>query len=215
MLADGWVRALSLKDPVMANVYSLDPSVQDKVAMRTDWTGTGAYGGLAGFALDGVAEMEQGFISTLVALSNISQIASMSMPAQGVAVMSPPFMILALDNNDGLPPPIGSFAPNFPEFFDEEGWPPEWPSTSRSIQNAEGSIADFYIRSLFGWRPNWIAASTSDAASAIDAAIWLPAVSRGLSGTLTAVRTPYGPIDLVLGDQGITWNWTRMSSKEV
>ncbi len=39
ILANGWVRALSLKDPVMENVYSLEPSIEDKLAMRADWTG--------------------------------------------------------------------------------------------------------------------------------------------------------------------------------
>jgi hypothetical protein len=37
--ANGWVRALSLHDPVMSNVNSLSPSIEDKLAMRSDWTG--------------------------------------------------------------------------------------------------------------------------------------------------------------------------------
>ena len=50
LLADGWVRALSLEDPVMADVMSPDPPLEALVAMRADWTGTGAYAGLAGQA---------------------------------------------------------------------------------------------------------------------------------------------------------------------
>lgn len=213
LLANGWVRALSLSDPVMENVNSLNPGVEDKVAMRSDWTGTGGYGGLAGVALDALADLEQGFDAMYAALLNISLAAHTTMPAQGVAVMSPPFMVQFLNNNNGLPPPVGPFAPNFPEFFDEAGWPPFWPSTSRSVQNAEGSIADAIIRSLFGWRPAWVspAASKANASAAIDAALFLPSAPRGGPGfkaLLSGLRTPYGLIDITASNSGLQWTWS-------
>lgn len=93
--------------------------------------------------------LEQGFEHSLATLKNISLIASQkagSMPAQGVAVMTPPYVAEFLDGNDGLPTPFGPFAPNFPEWFDEgKPFPPWWPSTERSVQNAEASLVDAVV----------------------------------------------------------------------
>lgn len=80
LLANGWVRAISLSDPVMGNVESLNPSIEDLVAMQSDWTGTGAYGGLAGHAIDALVEFEQGFDKVISTLLNISS--KTTMPAQ-------------------------------------------------------------------------------------------------------------------------------------
>lgn len=32
---------------------------------------------------------------------------------------------------------------------------PRRPNTERSVQNAEASIVDAFVRSVFGWRPDW------------------------------------------------------------
>jgi hypothetical protein len=212
ILSNGWVRALSLEDPVMSNVYSLNPSVEDKLAMRADWTGTGAYGGLAGSSIDSLVDLEGGFNLAMKALKNISLVSRTSMPAQGVAVMTPPFMYNFLNGNDGLPSPIGPYAPAFPEFFDEPNFPALWPNTARSIQNAESSIVDAFIRSVFGWRPFWLSPavqSTLDVEAAINASLHLSDISRGddFVGELRGLRTPYGLINIIADTAGVRWSW--------
>ncbi len=221
LLANGWVRAISLADPTMKNINCTgeECSEDDLVSMRSDWSATGAYGGLAGAAVDAIVGLEGGFSVAMDVLRNISLIARAdigSMPAQGVAVMSPPYMVEYLNNNDGIPPPKFPFAPNFPEFFDEaeqqSGFPAVWPSTSRSIQNAEGSIVDAFIRSVFGWRPDWAAAQAfqkdGNITAAIESCLYLPHESRGhYEGTLLNVRTPFdgAQIDISASAQGLSW----------
>ena len=142
-----------------------------------------------------------------------------TMPAQGIAVMTTPAFAEFLGDEDFEPE--HAFAPNFPEFFDkdevESGFPPSWPSTSRSIQNAEGSIVDSFVRTIFGWRPNWKAAKLGeeggggevDVKKAIDACLWMNDVSRGdFEGILKNLRTPFGRmIDLKAGKDGVKWEW--------
>ncbi len=161
--ADGWVRALSLSDPTMANVYSLHPTTEDLVCMRPDWTGTGAYGGLAGFAIDSLVALEGGFDAAITSLLNLSLAARSTVPAQGVAVMTPPYIYQFLENNSGIPAPSGPYGPAWPEWFDEgPPFPAWWPDTERTVQNAEASLVDTMIRSIFGWRPKWNLFNTSD-----------------------------------------------------
>lgn len=211
LLANGWVRALSLLDPVMANVESMTPGVEALVAMRPDWTGTGGYGGLAGVAVDSLADLEQGLGSAMAALHNLSLAARVSMPAQGVAVMSPPYIAAFLNNNDGKPVPVGPYAPAWPEFFDEKDFPAWWPNTERSLQNAVGAITDSFIRTVFGWRPAWVAAAGTDPSAAIQASLFLPNAPRGglgFNATLSGLRTPYGLIDISATAFGLAWTWS-------
>jgi len=214
LLANGWVRAVSLQDPVMQNVDSMTPGVEDKLAFRSDWTGTGGYGGLAGAAVDASVGLEQGFQRSISILKNLSVMARMhegTMPSQGVVVSTPPYVTHFLNDNDGLPVPDLPYAGNFPEWFDEGGSFPEWwPSSMRSIQNAEASIVDAVVRSVFGWRPDWSTWNVhSSARAAIDAALFLPSVSRaGFDGVLRNVRTPVGLIDLHAGEHGVSWKFS-------
>merc|ERR1719199_993477 len=113
------------------------------------------------------------------------------MPSQGVAVMTPPYVAKFLNANDGLPLPKGPFAPNFPEWFDEgKPFPAWWPSTERTIQNAEASIVDAIVRSLFGWRPDWTTwSSFTNTSAAIDSSLYLASVNRGgFKGVLRNVQ---------------------------
>jgi len=214
LLGNGWVRAVSLQDPVMENFDSMTPSVEDKLAFRSDWTGTGAYGGLAGAAVDASVGLEQGFERSMAILKNLSVMTRMhegTMPGQGVVVSTPPYITHFLNDNDGLPVPDLPYAGNFPEWFDEGGSFPEWwPSSMRSIQNAEASIVDAVVRSVFGWRPDWSTWNArSSAQAAMDAALFLPSVPRaGFDGLLTNVRTPAGLIDLHAGNHGVSWKFS-------
>ena len=91
-------------------------------------------------------------------------------------------------------------------------WPLNWPDTERYVQNAEASFVDVIVRTLFGWRPDWVtpaAAPRSAAAAAIiDASLYLPTTSRGdFEGTLSMLRTPLGYINITAGAAGLTWVW--------
>ncbi|GMH95403.1 hypothetical protein TL16_g13148 [Triparma laevis f. inornata] len=218
---NGWVRAISLNDASMANV-ECDPSVctdLDKVSMRSDWTATGGYGGLFGAAVEALADLEGGLEGAVKALKSGTVLASAeygTMPSQGIAVMSTPMFNSYLEIEEGEEVPEYAFAPAFPEYFDEaeqaSGFPSEWPNTARSIQNAEGSIVDVYLRTLFGWRPSWSTwkGDEGDKEAAIEGAIWMKDVGRyGFEGELSNVRTPYGDITLSVGDNGVKWKWTQ------
>jgi len=209
LLANGWMRALALSDPVMSEVQSSNPSIEAKVSMRADWTGTGAYGGLPGLAVDSLAALEQGLDGALFVLRNISLAAKTSMPSQGIAVTTPRFVKEFLNANNGMRTPSDPYAPSFPEFFDEKsfGEGSWWPHSLRSIQNAIGAIVDSYVRSVFGWRPDWSTWSNlTDPATAIDSALFLPdAPRRNFQGTLYGLRTPYGRIDITAGQSGVSW----------
>jgi hypothetical protein len=182
---NGWVRAVSLNDASMADVecepaecstlakVSMRPDVSNEgggeavnvqpplTLSKTQWTATGAYGGLLGAAVDALGDLEGGLSDALRALESAAVVAHPekgTMPAQGIAVMSTPMFRSALGEGEESDPEH-AFAPNFPEFFDDAevagGFPSQWPSTSRSIQNAEGSIVDAFVRTVFGWRPGW------------------------------------------------------------
>jgi len=218
LATDGWARALSLEDDVMRNVDAKDPSTTQKLAFRPDWTGTGAYGGLPGFAVDALADLTQALDAPLALLRNLTKAATATMPAQGVAVTTPPYVAAFLDGgsgepNGGKPVPEGPYAPAWPEWFDgEEAWePPFWPNTERALSSPPASIADAFVRSVFGWRPDWAFLKAGvDAAAAIDGALFLPrAPRRGFSGTLRAILTPFGPIDITASEAGLAWAFSK------
>ena len=174
--------------------------------------------------VDSLSALEDGFDGALRLLRNISLVASPTagtMPAQGIATYTPPFIRAFMDHNGGVPPPEGPYAPNFPEFFDEgKPFPPLWPSTERSVQNAEASIVDAFIRSIFGWRPGWHAVqqpaplgeATRD--RLISASLFRPHVPRhGFTGTLRGLRTPWGrSIDIHAGEHGLKWHYSKDSA---
>ena len=185
-----------------------------------DWTATGAYGGLPGLAADALTGLEGNFDAMLVLLRNISIVTdpeSGTMPSQGVAVYTPPFIADFLDGNNGIEVPDQAFAPSFPEWFDEKNFDKLWPHSLRSIQNAEASVVDAFIRSLFGWRPQVGSGSNSAGSSLserIEASLYLPDVPRRCNLTLRNLRTPFGDgnvrIDIHAGESGLSW---RFSSK--
>jgi len=183
--------------------------------MRADWTGTGAYGGLPGLAVDALVTYENGLDGALAVLRNLSLAAKTSMPAQGIAVTTPPFIIDFLNKNNGMEVPSDAYAPAFPEFFDEKafGAGSFWPHSLRSIQNAIAAINDAIIRSVFGWRPDWSTwTNTSDSKAAIDAALFLPRAPRNnFTGTLYGLRTPVGTIDVTAGGAGLSWTFSASS----
>jgi hypothetical protein len=242
LLGNGWVRALSPEDPSMARIgcrggfhdWPSVPgaptcSIEDLVGMRPDWTATGGYGGLAGAAVDAVANLEQGLDAALRLLRNISVVADPArgtMPAQGIATMTTPFVYQTLWNNSGVPLPEHAFAPAFPEFFDEIGWGWTWPRTERSVQNAEASITDAIIRSVFGWRPDWnftLVASATNLTHAVDSSLFQPSAPRnGFAGTLRNVRLPSANrsatreaqfIDITADSSGLSWVLSPLSSR--
>ncbi|GMH63331.1 hypothetical protein TrRE_jg7267 [Triparma retinervis] len=141
-----------------------------------------------------------------------------TMPSQGIAVRSTPQFNAYLGISEENVPDF-AFAPAFPEFFDANeqanGFPAEWPNTARSIQNAEASICDAFIRTIFGWRPSWGAFSADDNTdfdAIIEASIWNKSTGRGgFKGTLSNVRTPFGDINLEASDTGINWEWSSKS----
>ena len=88
-----------------------------------------------------------------------------------------------------------------------------WPDTERSVQNAEASIVDAVIRTLFGWRPDWVTPDaprgSPAAAAAIQACLWRPDEGRGdFVGVLSGLRTPLGYINITAGPAGLSWVWT-------
>ena len=171
LLGNGWMKAISPLDDSMKNINcdsNSECDILDLLSMRADWTATGAYGGLPGAAVESICDLEQGFASALSLLTNFSIVTDESlgtMPGQGIAVFTPPYIVGFLDDNAGIDLPTAAYAPSFPEFFDDvehsEGFPdcfptmneedgPRscWPNTSRSIQNAEGSISDAFINAI-------------------------------------------------------------------
>ena len=208
-----WVRALSLRDPLCANYASLTPSVEDKLVYRSDWGCGGAYGGIPGFAAESAAHLTGALDGTLAALRQLAPVAARTAPSQGIAVDTPPYLAAHFnggrDPADVPPPPYGTA---WPEFFDERDFPAMWPDTERYVQNAEASIVDVVIRTVFGWRPDWTTpaapARSAAAAAAIDASLFLAARPRsGFRGTLSLVRTPLGYINLTADERGLTWAW--------
>ena len=201
----GWVRALSLSDPVMKNVNSMNPSVEDLVAMRSDWTGTGGYGGLAGLAIDSTADLgHDSFDNAVHALVSIARVTFRSNPAQGIATMTPLFMLETdiMNRNDGKLPPEVPYGPAWPEFFDEPQFPPSWPQTSRAVQNSVAAVVDAIIRSIFGWRPDWLSSSSTN----LTTLLHRPRERRSnFSGTLSFLRTPFGCVNITAADDGLSW----------
>ena len=208
-----WVRALSLADPLCANYASLQPSIEDKLVYRSDWGCGGSYGGIPGFATESAAHLTGDLAGTLAALRQLAPVAAATAPSQGIAVDTPPY--LAANYNGGRapgdvpPPPYGTA---WPEFFDEPDFPSVWPDTERFVQNAEASIVDAVVRTLFGWRPDWTTPAAPPrspaAAAAIDAALFLPRQPRaGFNGTLALLRTPLGYINITASSSGLEWVW--------
>lgn len=217
----GWVRAISLRDASMQNLNCAPDQCSDeaKVSMRPDWTAVGGYGGLLGAAVDSLADLDGGLEKAIRALETASVVADPwkgTMPAQGIAVQTTP-MFLEYLNTTASETPQYAFAPAFPEFFDKteqsSGFPSDWPNTARSIQNAEGSILDCFVRTIFGWRPSWGTwvglEGMAAVEAAIEAAIWKKDEPRGdFNGTLSHVKTPHGDITLTAGKSGVSWVWT-------
>lgn len=148
------------------------------------------------------------------ALVQIAPVALTAAPSQGIALGTPNYYALHFNGGraaDDVPEPPFSCA--FPEFFDEGGdWPLWWPDTERYVQNAEASFVDVFVRTLFGWRPEWVtpAAAPRSAAAGrvIDASLYLPTTGRGnFSGTLGYLRTPLGYINITAGPGGLSWVW--------
>lgn len=148
------------------------------------------------------------------ALVQIAPVALTAAPSQGIALGTPTYYALHFNGGraaDDVPEPPFSCA--FPEFFDEGGdWPLWWPDTERYVQNAEASFVDVIVRTLFGWRPEWVtpAAAPRSAAAGrvIDASLYLPTTGRGnFSGTLGYLRTPLGYINITAGPGGLSWVW--------
>ena len=212
---DAWVRALSLKDPLCKNVMSETPGIEDLLALRADWGCLGSYGGIPGFAVESPAHLTQSFDGMIAALSQIAPVALTAAPSQGVALGTPTYYALHF-NGDRAPDDVPSppFSCAFPEFFDEGGdWPLFWPDTERYVQNAEASFVDVIVRTLFGWRPEWVtpaaAPRSPEAAAIIDRSLYLASTPRnGFNGTLSNLRTPLGYINITASSNGLTWTWS-------
>jgi hypothetical protein len=212
-----WVRALSLSDALCRNVLNTTGAVEDLLVMRADWGCFGAYGGIPGFAMESAAGLlpaGEGAAATAAALAQLAPVAAVSAPGQGIAVQTPPWLAVHWNgaSTDPANVPSPPYAGAWPEFFDEANFPFAWPDTERYIQNAEASISDAVIRTLFGWRPDWVMPSaekgTPAADAAIRAALWHPAASRGpFEGTLSNLRTPLGYINISAGSAGLAWVW--------
>ena len=85
------------------------------------------------------------------------------------------------------------------------------------MQNAEASFVDVIVRTLFGYRPEWVtpaAPPRSPAAAAIiNASLLWPHTSRGgrdgtYVGTLSWLRTPLGYINITASAAGLSWVWS-------
>ena len=152
-----WVRALSLQDPLCANVMAANASLEDLMVMRADWGCFGSYGGIPGFAVESSVHLTRSFQGLVDSLAQIAPVALTAAPSQAIALGTPTYYALHFNGGravDDVPEPPFSCA--FPEFFDETGWPPFWPDTERYVQNAEASFVDVVVRTLFGWRPDWV-----------------------------------------------------------
>ena len=209
-----WVRALSLDDPLCAAVMDPDPGIETLMTCRADWGCFGSYGGIPGFAVESSVHLTQTFEGMVDALAQIAPVALTAAPSQGIALGTPLYYALHFNGDravDDVPEPPFSCA--FPEFFDEGGdWPLWWPDTERYVQNAEGSFVDVIVRTLFGWRPEWVTKSASprsaEAAAIVNSFLYLPSTSRGdFEGTLSWLRTPLGYINITAGPSGLSWVW--------
>jgi len=209
-----WVRALSLDDPLCANVFSETPGIEDLLVMRSDWGCMGSYGGMPGFATEAAAHLTGALDGTLDALIQLAPVAGLSAPSQGIALGTPPYFALHFNDGRGIDDvPLPPYANAWPEFFDEGGdWPLFWPDTERYVQNAEASFVDAIVRTVFGWRPDWIMPTAPQrspaAAAAIDASLYLAKQPRpGFAGTLAFLRTPLGYINVSASEAGLSWVW--------
>eukprot|EP01097_Dermamoeba_algensis_P008931 TRINITY_DN6145_c0_g1_i2.p2 TRINITY_DN6145_c0_g1~~TRINITY_DN6145_c0_g1_i2.p2 ORF type:complete len:291 (+),score=74.67 TRINITY_DN6145_c0_g1_i2:81-875(+) len=209
-----WPRALSMKDPLCAHVMDPNATTEQLLPCRSDWGCFGSYGGIPGFSIESTAHLSGEFSAMIQQLQQLSTTSYVSAPSQGVSVGTPTYF--AIHHNGGrnvkdVPKP--PFAPGFPEYFDEPGWPLWWPESERYVQNAEASIADVIIRTLFGWRPDWTVGSappkSKEAAAIIDSSLYLPKVPRsGFNGQLELIRTPFGYINITANQNGLSWNWS-------
>jgi hypothetical protein len=208
-----WVRALSLADPQCADVMNPNATIEDLLVCRADWGCFGSYGGIPGFAVESSVHLTGTFGDMVRALQQMAPTAAVAAPSQGIALGTPTYFALHHNGDhavDDVPTP--PFSPSFPEYFDEPGWELFWPSTLRYVQNAEASFVDAIVRTLFGWRPEWVTpsapANSTEAAAIIDAALFLPDVPRtGFSGTLSWLRTPLGYVNISAGENGLSWVW--------
>lgn len=150
----------------------------------------------------------------LADLTQIAPVAAAAAPSQAIALGTPPYFAAHFDGGRGpadVPDP--PYSPAWPEFFDEPDFPLFWPDTERYVQNAVASIVDVTVRTLFGWRPDWVTPGAPPrspaAAAAINAALFGPAAGRGagFTGTLSWLRTPLGYINITAGEGGLTWVW--------
>lgn len=85
---------------------------------------------------------------------------------------------------------------------------------SRLVRSScpQASIVDTVIRTVFGWRPDWVTPAATPgspaAAAIINAALFLPTVPRvGFEGRLDLLRTPLGYINITAGAAGLSWVW--------
>jgi hypothetical protein len=217
MLSEGtaWVRALSLDDPQCANVMSPNATIDDLLVCRADWGCFGSYGGIPGFAVESSVHLTGTFDDMVRALRQMAPTAAVAAPSQGIALGTPTYFAMHHNGDhavDDVPSP--PFDPSFPEYFNEPGWELFWPSTLRYVQNAEASFVDAIVRTLFGWRPEWVTPSapkgSPQANAAIQAALYLPSAPRtGFNGTLSFIRTPLGYINVTAGESGLTWVWAN------
>ena len=179
------------------------------MTFRADWGCLGSYGGIPGLAV------EAGGASRVAAqLAQLAPTAATTMPAQAIALATPPWLAAHWNGHEHAPgvAPAPPYAGAWPEFFDEPNFPAMWPDTERYVQNAEASIVDVIIRTVFGWRPDWTTPAapprSAAAAAAIDASLYLSASPRaGFSGTLSLVRTPLGFINISASEAGLSWVW--------
>jgi hypothetical protein len=209
LLGNGWPRAISFKDKISENITCIENcTALDLVGMRADWTATGAYGGLAGLTADAVADLKGSTSSAMKLLRNISIVANSTMPSQGIATYTPPFIKKWL--NQSLPTPKQAFSPSFPEFFDNQD---PWPHSLRSIQNAEASIVDSFVRTVFGFRPKMVLNQKNvNVTAAIDSSFFLKNEPRdNFIGVLRNVRTPYNNqmIDIYSNEDGLSWSFSE------
>ena len=106
-----------------------------------------------------------------------------------------------------MPTPTQAYSPSFPEFFDNQN---PWPHSLRSIQNAEASIVDSFVRTVFGFRPKIVSAA-ANVTRAIDSSFYLKNEPRdNFIGVLRNVRTPYDNrlIDIESNEDGLSWSFS-------
>lgn len=204
-----WVRALSLSDPLCAHVNSMSGALEELMTFRADWGCLGSYGGIPGLAVESAGPGR-----VAAQLAQLAPTAVTAMPAQAIALGTPPWLAAHWNGHETAPKdaPTPPYAVAWPEFFDEPGWEPVWPDTERTVQNAEASIVDATIRTLFGWRPDWVTPDapreSPEAAAAIQACLWQPNEGRGsFVGVLSGLRTPLGHINITAGPTGLSWVW--------